>query len=196
MIWLLCGAAIFMMLAIAVHLRPVVNGDTAFLRGLHHGMGWRLSRTMVFVNRLGSPFVVYPCTGVLALWQLLRRDGRRLAFVVLSMGGIAVANVGLRAAFHRLRPDLWPSLLPNHSYLYSFPSGHASIIAGLALTLARVTRLPKSWNIVLAGIVIAVGFTTLGLGVHFLTDVIAGWALAVTWTLTSGFLVSLESSKP
>ena len=195
-IWLLCAAALFGMLAIAVHLRPVVNGDAAFLRGLHHGMHWRLSRTMLFANRLGNPFVVYPCAVALTIWQIAHRDWRGSAFVVLSMGGIALANVGLRAAFHRVRPDLWPSLLPNHSYIYSFPSGHASIIAGLALTLARVILLPRSWNIVLTGIVLAVGFTTLGLGVHFLTDVVAGWALAVVWTLTSGLIVNLDSRKP
>ena len=195
-VWLLCALATFALFALAIHIRTVEAFDTRLLRDLHHEMGWRLSRTMLFVNRFGSPWVVFPLTCLLTLWLAAKRDWRAAAFVVACMGGIAVLNLALRASFHRLRPDLWPSLLPNHSYVYSFPSGHACIIAGLALTASRVIPLPRRWNIVLAGIVSAVGFTTLGLGVHFLTDVLAGWALAVSWTLLSGVLLGYGLTKP
>lgn len=195
-LWLVCSLTLLCLVAVSLQIHTVRDLDKEFLRSIHRTMGWRLSRTMLVVNLLGSPFVVAPVSAVLLVWTASQRAWRECCFVAITMGGIAVANVGLRAVFHRHRPELWPSLLPNHSYAYSFPSGHASILAALMLSATVVLPLSQARRLILVGVVVAVGCTTLGLGVHYLTDVLAGWLLALSWTLAMALSLRLSGPAP
>jgi undecaprenyl-diphosphatase len=129
-------------------------------------------------------FITVATAGFLAL------DGRSHAalFLVVAVVGGLVASSLLKRSFERPRPDL----VPHGSYVYtsSFPSGHSTMATATYLTLgallARVspTRVLKVYFLSLAIFVsLAVGVSRVYLGVHWPTDVFAGWTLGASWAL-------------
>ncbi len=102
-----------------------------------------------------------------------------------ALGGTAVLNPFLKGVFHRVRPHLeepWASA-PG----WSFPSGHAmgSLVAYgfLAYALSRFIR-PAARRLVwtaAVGVILLIGFSRVFLGVHFVSDVLAGYAAATVW---------------
>ncbi|WP_116451850.1 phosphatase PAP2 family protein [Blastococcus litoris] len=124
---------------------------------------------------------------VLATLFLLIRGQRRLAAFVATTGlGLAVLGPLTKAIVDRARPVVDSPVVETPSNA-SFPSGHAMtalVTWGvlLLLTLPAVRRSVRPWLV--AGtvlLVVAVGFTRLALGVHFVSDVLAGWALGAGW---------------
>jgi membrane-associated phospholipid phosphatase len=123
---------------------------------------------------------------VLTRLGLRRRWGTMLwvAVAVLLIGPVTTA---LKAGFGRLRPQ-FPDGGARLGSL-SYPSGHSSGIATLvavALILAWPLLRPAArrwWLLAGAVLVVVVGLSRMWLGVHFLTDVIGGWALGIAWSL-------------
>ncbi len=100
----------------------------------------------------------------------------------------ALVSTALKTAFERARPDLVPHLAEVSSL--SFPSGHSMLSAVTYLTLgallARTTadRRIKTYFLANAAVlVLIVGLTRIYLGVHFPTDVLAGWCAGIVWAL-------------
>lgn len=129
-------------------------------------------------------FITLAVTGYL----LLERK-RRAALVVLIAvaGGFGVSQL-LKIAFDRARPDLVPH--GSHVMTASFPSGHAMMSAATYLTLgallARVhsqKRLKAYFLLLAAALSVAVGASRVYLGVHWPTDVLAGWTLGASWAV-------------
>lgn len=105
--------------------------------------------------------------------------------VVLAMGGGGLLNLELKALFQRTRPEtIDPSLLVSG---WSFPSGHAmgSLIGYGIVAYLLVLWLPRHWDRLIiaasAALVLLIGFSRLYLGVHYLSDVIAGYAAGSVW---------------
>lgn len=114
--------------------------------------------------------------------------GRRGAagLVVLSIGGGTLLSSGLKLLFDRPRPDLVPHVV--EVYTASFPSGHATMTAIAYLTLGALLmrvlperRLKVFVLATAAFIVLVVGVSRVYLGVHWPTDVVAGWAVGFAW---------------
>lgn len=140
-------------------------------------------RTVTALGDTGTAVLVF----VLATFFLLIRQRRRLAAFVATTGlGLAVLGPVTKAIVDRARPVVESPVVETPSNA-SFPSGHAMtalVMLGvlLLLTLPAVRRRVRPWLV--AGtvlLVVAVGFTRLALGVHFVSDVIAGWALGAGW---------------
>ena len=132
-------------------------------------------------HRLG-PHVSDACNENVAPQRLQVR--RRLAAVG---GGIVLSSL-LKAGFERPRPEL----VPHGSLVYtaSFPSGHSMMAAVVYLTLgallarAQPRRRLKVYLLALAVLVtVAVGISRVYLGVHWPTDVLAGWTIGGAWAL-------------
>lgn len=124
---------------------------------------------------------------------LLRQPMSVLLLALSVLGGTAL-SAGLKLVFDRPRPDLVAHLAEIHTA--SFPSGHAMLSAVVYLTLAgllaRVQVRRDLRRFVLAvGIALAalVGASRVYLGVHWPTDVIAGWCLGAAWALLCRALV-------
>ncbi|SDN76135.1 phosphatase PAP2 family protein [Geodermatophilus sp. DSM 45219] len=124
---------------------------------------------------------------VLATVFLLIRAQRRLAaFVAVSGIGLAVLGPVTKALVDRARPVVGSPVVETPSNA-SFPSGHsmtAVVVYGalLLLALPAVRRRARPWLVAgTALLVVAVGSTRLALGVHFVSDVLAGWALGAGW---------------
>ena len=122
------------------------------------------------------------------LWHNQRR--RAFGFWLLTMLGVGILNVIIKLFFHRHRPTLWQPITPLHDY--SFPSGHAMLSMSLGaaiLLLLWPTRgqlgVFARWAAVIFAIIwpLGVGLSRLYLGVHFPSDVIAGWCAGLAWTV-------------
>jgi len=105
---------------------------------------------------------------------------------VAVMGGTIISNL-LKIVFDRPRPDVEAA---TRVFTASFPSGHATVSAVVYLTLglllAEATASPRlKTYFVVVGVTLTllVGVSRVYLGVHFPTDVIAGWSLGLAWAL-------------
>jgi undecaprenyl-diphosphatase len=151
------------------------------------GPGW-LEESMRDVTALGSTVVLTFVTLAVAGFLVLQRKAHAALFVVLAVGGGMLLSTLLKMGFDRPRPDL----VPHGATVYSasFPSGHSMLAAVAYLTLgallARVQpqRRLKLYLLGLAVLLtVAVGVSRIYLGVHWPTDVLAGWALGAAWAL-------------
>jgi undecaprenyl-diphosphatase len=113
---------------------------------------------------------------------------RAAVYVALACVGALAMSFGLKQAFDRPRPDLAPHLA--QVYTSSFPSGHSTMAATTYLTLGMVAsrfvkrRRLKALFLGLATLVTAaVGVSRVYLGVHWPSDVLAGWAIGASWAL-------------
>lgn len=120
---------------------------------------------------------------------LLLQARRRTALFVLaaSLGGLAL-SLTLKQAFHRPRPELVPHL--SAVYTSSFPSGHSMMSAAVYLTLGALlarTVKDQATRIYCVGVALLVvglvGISRVYLGVHYPTDVLAGWAAGASWAV-------------
>jgi len=158
------------------------------IRGWVHAMASpRMTGTMLFISRLGYDLLIVELVIALAifLWLHWRRGALWLA---ITMAGAVALDVALKQAFHRVRPDAFFVAQP-HSY--SFPSGHAlssfcfyAVLAGLIADRVKSMPVRVTAGVVAALLVFAIGFSRIYLGVHYPTDVIAGYLAATLWVST------------
>ena len=140
---------------------------------------------MEVLEVVGSVVVYGPVFALVALW-LVRQGLPRLAlFVVVTVGAGPLLNRLVKALVDRSRPVL-PDPVAQAEGL-SFPSGHAqsAMVAALVLLLVFLPMLQggrRTVAVVLAAAyVLAMGFSRVALGVHYVTDVLAGYVLGAAW---------------
>jgi undecaprenyl-diphosphatase len=138
------------------------------------------------ITRLGNFITLFAVTlvAVVIFWR--RRERIDAAFVAFAALGAQVLSTGMKLGFRRDRP-FFPDPLATES-TFSFPSGHAlvslAVYGSIALVLARrlTSRIQRALLLgATALLVIAIGFSRLYLGVHFLSDVLAGYAAGAAW---------------
>jgi len=140
------------------------------------------------LTALGGTAVLVLLTLAALGFLLLSRRWGAAVFLTLSMIGGTVLSSALKSIFDRPRPDLVPHAVEVSSA--SFPSGHAMLSAVAYLTLgaliAEVMPQPRFriylllWAVFLT---LLVGTTRVYLGVHWPTDVLAGWCIGAAWAL-------------
>ena len=146
---------------------------------------------------LGSLGVLLLITSLTVLYLVLRGNQRAAVFVIVAIVGAWSLSSLLKMGFGRPRPDLVPHITRVSSA--SFPSGHAMTAAATYMTLgALLARLERRFRVklFLVGsamlITLIVGISRVYLGVHWPTDVLAGWAAGAAWAslcwLTAYFL--------
>jgi undecaprenyl-diphosphatase len=138
---------------------------------------------------LGGMGVLTFLTLAIAGFLVLQNKARAALLIVGVIGGGLLFSVLLKAGFDRPRPDL----VPHGSYVYtsSFPSGHSMMSALVFLTLGALlarfqsSRRMKAYLLGLAAFLsLAIGISRVYLGVHWPTDVLAGWTAGAAWALT------------
>jgi undecaprenyl-diphosphatase len=145
------------------------------------------------VTSLGGTAVLVMLTCASVGYLLLsRRWGAALLVTVSILGGTLISS-GLKSMFDRPRPDLVPHGVEVTSA--SFPSGHAMLAMITYLTLGAVLAevQPRhrykayilAWALLLS---VLVGLTRVYLGVHWPTDVLAGWCIGAAWALLCGVI--------
>lgn len=137
------------------------------------------------VTSLGADLTAAVVLATVAAALLIRGRPRLAGYVAVAGGGGAVIAPGIKELVGRMRPvvDVPVAVAPGPS----FPSGHtltATLWVGIVL-LVLLPAVPARARraVVAAGVtvVVAVGLTRIGLGLHHLSDVVAGWLLGVAW---------------
>jgi membrane-associated phospholipid phosphatase len=179
----------FLILVLAVRRAwpPLLRLDRTVADGLH-SVALR-SRLLVhvldWVSTVFAPIVFRVAATGLAGWLLIRRRTRLAAWVLVTTWGAALLGVLLKEVVRRTRPSFLDAVAAAPGR--SFPSGHAlgSMVGCGVLLLVLLPLLPRrarpaAWAAA-AVVVAAVGFARIGLGVHYLSDVVAGWVLGLAW---------------
>ena len=149
------------------------------------GPAW-LADMMADLTALGG-IAVLTLLVVGVVFYLLSVGKRGTALLVGgAVGSGAILSTLLKLGFDRPRPDLVAHL--SHAYSSSFPSGHAMLSAVTYLTLgvllARAHERRRTKIIVMTygvTLTVLIGLSRIYLGVHWPTDVMAGWALGAAW---------------
>ncbi|MYM27994.1 phosphatase PAP2 family protein [Duganella sp. CY15W] len=182
---LLFVAVLAALILFGVLAEDVAEGDSIFfdqpvlfwLRGFSSEP---LDQLMRAVTWLGSAAVIIPLL-LLAAWRL---QWQRWPVIYLATAnlGVLLLNLAAKHGFERMRPAFWAPLVPVSSY--SFPSGHAMQSMALACSLLVVAaglRQKWAWRLLAAAYVVAVGTSRMYLGVHYPSDVLAGWCASFCW---------------
>lgn len=154
-----------------------------------------LDTTVLFLTNLGGIVFVSLATALVAYIAYRKLGKRAASMVVLIAGGTALMNVVLKLLFQRSRPELWQTLV--HESSYSFPSGHAMASSALAFSIVAIFWSTKwrIWTLVTGTIyVITIGLSRMYLGVHYPSDVLAGWAISFLWGVSVYRLVLSKKS--
>ena len=201
-LWLLLG--VFVLLATALALvnlaGEVLEGDTLefdkrLLSSLRKaddpsqpiGPAW-LEVAALDITALGSATVLGLTVISVAGFLMLQGMHRHAVIVLVASAGGWLLNNALKVLFARPRPDVVPHL--REVMTLSFPSGHALTSAAVYLTLGallmRVSdrRITKFYCMAVAMLAtLLIGATRVYLGVHYPTDVLAGWLVGISWAL-------------
>ena len=136
----------------------------------------------VIVTQLGGVLgIITISVGLLSILGL-RHKYKQALIIGSTVAGAALLNLVLKLLFERARPDLWEQLVVETSF--SFPSGHAMISAAIALSVIYVcwkTRYRYPALIIGSLFIIIIGLSRLYLGVHYPTDILAGWCVSGAW---------------
>lgn len=153
------------------------------------------------VSLLGSEVLAVFLVVLLVVLGFERRWGAAVA-LLLATGGAQLLNDVLKELFHRTRPAPVGGLISSQAF--SFPSGHAMVSAAFYFFLAYLAwrALRGRWRYVVAAgllvLVLLIGLARLYLGVHYLTDVVAGYLAGLLWTdaiIISGRLLTRRPSN-
>lgn len=176
--------ATFGELAEEVYEGEPLPGDTAVLEWAYGLSSPLLNQVMLAVTNSGGFVAVTLLTAVAAAVFWYRRRRTKAALLVVTIASLALMNFVLKLFFARARPDLWSQIVSESTY--SFPSGHAMMSSALAFTLVLLLWNSR-WRWLAVGAaalyVPAVGFSRVYLGVHYPSDIIAGWCISGAWVL-------------
>jgi undecaprenyl-diphosphatase len=193
------AAFLFALLLILVRLQwaPLESADHRAAAGLNSLVAGHAAAVSVVkaVTWLGSSGVLWTLTGTAAVVLAIRRRWRLAVYLLVAGAGALTLDPVLKSLVGRLRPVV------AHPIAYgtgdSFPSGHAlgSIVCYGALFLVFLPATRGKWRrvftVAIVTLIVAIGASRLLLGVHYLSDVLGGWALGITWLGITAFAFEL-----
>ncbi|MBI3353701.1 MAG: bifunctional DedA family/phosphatase PAP2 family protein [Nitrospirae bacterium] len=153
----------------------------------------QVTRFMVDITNLGGVYLAMFVTGTMTLYLLYKRYWWELFNIFLAVGGGEIVLTLLKLFFHRPRPA--QQLVTAHGY--SFPSGHAfSAVIAYGFLIYMTWRLIKSETLrfiiffISILLIIFIGISRIYLNVHWLTDVLGGYAAGFSWLVFSIIMVN------
>lgn len=188
--------------------RDVAKGETGemdeFVELAVHSLDapW-LDVVMRAFTFIGTPFFVIPVALLVIVWAVRKRETRAALALAVVMVMTEVLNVLLKHTFERPRPTLFQEIETLHTY--SFPSGHAMAAAAIygmmGVVIARL--LPGHrlvFVIALPVLIFMIGLSRVYLGVHWPSDVLAGFAagafIVLAGAITLDGIPTLPLAKP
>jgi undecaprenyl-diphosphatase len=161
--------------------------DDAVLLWLNDHASPALTGIALDFTALGSGLVVWLVLLVASVFLWHSRHRWSVALLWVSILGSGLINMMLKGLFHRARPQLFPWRVP-YAGLSSFPSGHSmtamvcySTLAYLMARLAPTAFLRRFTIAIALVLVLLIGVSRMYLGVHYPTDVLAGFTMGLAW---------------
>lgn len=191
------AAFVFLRIANAVRSEEIVVLDRAILLWFRNpqnpadplGPPW-FEETVAEITALGGYPVLTVLIASVAGYLLLSRKFGPAAYLLGSIGAGTALSQLLKLVYARPRPDLVNHLVD--TFTASFPSGHATMATVVYLTLAALIVLFVGKALIRIYVItaaillaLAVGTSRVYLGVHWPSDVLAGWALGTAWAAFS-----------
>lgn len=165
---------------------PLTVIDVLVENWLHQRATPATTQIMLTISHLNGPLAISSYIVLAAMYLVYRREWYWLVSLLLTVPSGMLLNVLMKYAFHRARPSFEHPILSLTTY--SFPSGHAAgstlFFGMLAVFLvSKVDSWKRRVAIVLSAfaLMILVSFSRMYLGVHYLSDVLAGMAGGVAW---------------
>ena len=197
---LVCLAIIYVLAQLSEEVleREAFAFDKTILLWIHSFANPTWDNIMLNVTRLGGPGIVVSVVIITfgILWVRRYRQEAKIFF--LNCLGGAILSYGLKLAFSKPRPQLWKLLVSETSY--SYPSGHAlgSMVLYGFLAYLLGTHYPQYAKVfygIAAILIAAIGFSRLYLGVHWPTDVIAGYGVGFLWVTFCTTMLKLQKAR-
>jgi undecaprenyl-diphosphatase len=164
------------------------------------GPAW-LTQVAIDVSALGGATVITLMSLLVSGLLLLRGRWRRVALLAATITGGHLLSTILKTLYGRERPDVVPHL--SHVDSASFPSGHSLSSSVIYLTMGALLaqnltrRREKLYLMAVAfGLTFLIGLSRIFLGVHYPSDVIAGWAAGTAWALACLLVAARFHSQP
>jgi membrane-associated phospholipid phosphatase len=169
--------------------------DDAIRGAIHQTATPSLTTAMIFFTRLGSVWGISALFIFASAVLLYLRHKRAAMILWIMMAGEVVLDIAVKNSFQRARPaPFFDFPLPAS---YSFPSGHAFAslcFFGAAARIVSTRTKNRAWKILVwlaaASLILIIGVSRIYLGVHYPSDVLAGYAAALVWFLS---VVSADS---
>ncbi|MBD2189728.1 phosphatase PAP2 family protein [Pseudanabaena mucicola] len=185
----------FSLLAIAINTLPLITQwDSIILAKIHNSQSLELDKIAIALTQSASGRGITASAFFLSIGLVWRKQWRSLGHIWLAIGGGGLITFLAKLLFHRHRPDVWISPLPQPDF--SFPSGHAMLSMSLVIAIAILIP-QKHWRLiwlVTGGVwFIAIAWTRLYLGVHYPSDILGGWLLAIFWAIAGGYLTKVNA---
>src|SRR5689334_15958477 len=194
------AALVFTVLLLLVRLQwaPLESVDHHAATGLNSLVAGHPAAVRIIkaVTWLGSGGVLWTLTAVAAIVLAIRRRWRLVIFLLVAGAGELALDPVLKALVGRLRPVVAHPIA--HGNGNSFPSGHSlgSFVCYGALFLVFLPVVRGTWRRVFTAVIVvliaAIGISRLLLGVHYISDVLGGWALGLTWLGITAFAFELS----
>lgn len=193
------GAWIFLEIADEVHEGETEAFDKAILRAFRNPNDLsdpigprRVEEAVRDITALGSVTVLSLFAGAVAGFLLFTRRYNALLLLITALAGGLLLNWALKNYFARPRPEFVTQL--HYVSSKSFPSGHSLLAAVVYLTLGALgsrlaaNRRQKLYILTVAVVLtVLVGISRVYLGVHYPTDVLAGWSVGMLWAILCWF---------
>lgn len=196
--WVVLALAIFILTLI---IRSLFNDtlkdfDILIYDFIHSFKSSFLTNVFKTITFFGSgPFLIV----VSIFLFFLFKNKKYGVFSLLNLGFIVFLNQVLKLLFSRPRPSEWMMIFESG---YSFPSGHAMVsmaFYGMIIFLIWRTNLKESykklWTIILGILVILIGISRVYLGVHYASDIVAGFMLSLSYLIIANSLLSYYLKK-
>ncbi|WP_017318632.1 phosphatase PAP2 family protein [Mastigocladopsis repens] len=170
--------------------------DVPILVAIHSTARTQLDVIAVTLTHFGSKWFVFPVVAVIGLVLFIQRRWRSLTYLLTTEIGSAIINRTAKEFMHRVRPQIWESLAPELDF--SFPSGHSMTSMTLVAALVILTwGSIWCWLVLIVGsaFVLAIGWTRLYLGVHFPSDILAGWMVSIAWAIGVSVIIRPHLTK-
>jgi membrane-associated phospholipid phosphatase len=175
---------IFATLAEDVWAREKMTWDAAINSVLRAYVTPYRDQFMIVITQLGAPLAVLLIVACVGIALLGRRQLRDALFVVGATVGATALIPPAKLLFERARPVL--DHLPLPAPGYAFPSGHATVSMALGAALIMLAwRTSWRWLVLILAtlIVFLIGLSRVYLGVHYASDVLAGWCIGLSWAI-------------
>lgn len=160
--------------------------DLTLGEGLLHLVSEPVSRFFYGITLIAHPWVLLVGGTLAGLWLVRKRNNLDAILLVVAVGGGALINLLLKLLFGRPRPSFIDMFYEEIGF--SFPSGHAMLSVlffGVLAYLVWRHSQRGGWRLIVvftaAVLSLLVGVSRLVLGVHFLSDVLAGWTAGIVW---------------